>query len=62
MAVRVKGRLAEGVKERKVRLEEASVRSRHAVEVKTRDFSLMACCQSRLLEETEQRKENKIWS
>lgn len=37
------GELAEGVKERKVRLED-SVQSRHAVEVKTGDFILIACC------------------
>lgn len=52
----VMGRLEEGVKERKVRLEQAWVRSRHAVVVKTRDFILKARCESRLLEEKEQKK------
>lgn len=61
MAVKVKGRLAEGVKERTVREEEeeVSVQSRHAVEVKTRDFIIKASCRTRLLEEKEQRKGNK---
>lgn len=56
----VMGRLEEGVMERKVRLEQAWVRSRHAVVVKTRDFILKACCKSRLLEEKEQKRGNKI--
>lgn len=60
MAVMVMGRLEEGVKERKVRLEQAWVRSRHAVVVKTRDFILKARCESRLLEEKEQKRGNKI--
>lgn len=55
----MKGRLVDGVKERRVRLEEALVQAWCTVVVKTRDFILKACWMLRLLEEKEQRKKKK---
>lgn len=63
LQVKVKGRLAEGVKERRVSPEEVLVQSWHAVVVKTRDFILKACWQLRLLEEkkSKEKKEQGLW-
>lgn len=60
MGGKVKDKLEDGVKARKVRLEHALVRSEHAIVVKNLDFILKAGCVLTLLEKRAKGGE-KIW-